>query len=80
MLSPKKLQYQQINKIITSSVVFIYIFYQEIIGIFILFLGMQGWAGRARDGAGARLRAAQGVRKYGEGGRPAPGGGAGLRC
>jgi len=35
MLSPKKLQYQRINKIITISVVFIDLFYREIINIFI---------------------------------------------
>jgi hypothetical protein len=35
MLSPKKLWYQQINKIITISVVFINIFLKEIINILI---------------------------------------------
>ncbi|MBE3023415.1 hypothetical protein [Janthinobacterium sp. GW458P] len=35
MLSPKKLQYQQINKIITISVVFIDMLLSEIINIFI---------------------------------------------
>jgi hypothetical protein len=47
MLSPKKLQYQQINKIITIIVVLIYMFHEEIIIIFISL-----WAGSWGAGGG----------------------------
>ncbi|MDN2708666.1 hypothetical protein O0880_04445 [Janthinobacterium sp. SUN118] len=64
MLSPKKLQYQQINKIITISVVFIYIFYREIINIFISFFwGVAQSACKVamrKMGAGALSQRAQG--------------------
>jgi len=59
--------------------VFIYIFYWEIIVIFILFLNMQGWAdGRAmaQTRGCARRRASGNTGKEGA----TPSGGAGLRC
>ena len=78
MLSPKKLRYQQINKIITICVVWMDMFHQEIVIIFILFVRAQNLVGQTRSFDSA-LRQAGGDRQDGSGREVAPPGGAVLR-